>query len=377
MSSLWRNPHQRDVAAITRRIAFLDSWLQQTVAGSGTAAAIGGLGQALVEQGHRVSRIAPHFQRPRDLTARRLLFNVQLPALLASLDYDLLVGFDIDGFLLSLLGSRKPYVCSIKGVIAEELLNESGSIRHQLWRLSLLEGINARRAPLVVTTSEYCRRAIAQHYAVDAAKIRIVPEGIDLRRWLAFDARFARRDEAAILCVARQYPRKHIADLLHAFAILRTPVPQASLVIIGDGPEHQNLRQLAQDLGIAAQTRFLGGLPDDNDVLAWYHRCAVFCLPSVQEGFGIVFLEAMAAGLPIVSTSAAAIPEVVPDGEAGILVEPAAPIALADALTKLLTNAPLRARYSDFARNYVAQYDWQQVAQQFLRAIAQPGDGYN
>jgi glycosyltransferase involved in cell wall biosynthesis len=331
------------------------------------------LGRALVAQGHHISRITPHFHHPTDLTARRLLFNIQLPALLAPLDYDLLVGFDIDGFLLSLIGSARPYVCSIKGVIAEELLNEKGAIRRQLWRLSLLEGLNARRAPLVITTSEYCRQAIVRHYGVDATKIHSVPEGIDLVRWRTFAAGALERDEAAILCVARQYPRKHIADLLHAFAIVRDRVPRVSLIIIGDGPEHMKLRQLAQDLGIAAQTRFLGGVPDDADVLAWYHRCAVFCLPSVQEGFGIVFLEAMASGLPIVATTAAAIPEVVPQRRAGILVPPAAPVALAEALIELLTNRPLRASYADFARAHAAQYDWSRVAQQFLRLIEGAG----
>jgi glycosyltransferase involved in cell wall biosynthesis len=369
MPSLSLDRYRRTTTHTTLRIAFLDSWLQQTVDGSGTAAAIGGLGRALLAQGHAVSRIAPHFQRPVDLTARRLLFNLQLPALLASLDYDLLVGFDIDGVLLSLLGSRTPYVCSIKGVIAEELLNEHGAIRRQLWRLSLLEGLNARRAPLVITTSAYCRQAIVRHYGVDATNIRIVPEGVDLSRWAAFDAAGIARDEAAILCVARQYPRKHIADLLHAFPLVREHVPQASLVIIGDGPDHTMLRQLAFDLGIADQTRFLGGLPDDDDVLTWYHRCAVFCLPSVQEGFGIVFLEAMASGLPIVATTAAAIPEVVPQRKAGILVPPASPLALANALIELLTRPAQREAYATFARHHVAQYDWPHVAQQFLQVV--------
>jgi glycosyltransferase involved in cell wall biosynthesis len=99
---------------------------------------------------------------------------------------------------------------------------------------------------------------------------------------------------------------------------------------------------------------------------AWYGRAGVFCLPSVQEGFGIVFLEAMASGLPVVSTSAAAIPEVVPDRQAGILVAPGNIAELAAALVELLEDNALRERYGRFAAQHVRQYDWARVAEQFL-----------
>ncbi|HYF65175.1 MAG TPA: glycosyltransferase family 4 protein, partial [Herpetosiphonaceae bacterium] len=99
----------------------------------------------------------------------------------------------------------------------------------------------------------------------------------------------------------------------------------------------------------------------------------LFCLPSVQEGFGIVFLEAMASGLPVVSTTAAAIPEVVPDRQAGILVAPGNTAELAGALAELLENNGLRERYGRFAALHVRQYDWARVAEQFL-AVTGFGD---
>jgi glycosyltransferase involved in cell wall biosynthesis len=344
-------------------IAFLDSWLQQVVDGSGTAAAIGGLGRALVGLGHRVTRVAPLSPWPTNLTARRILFNLHLPALLRAVQYDLVVGFDIDGFLYAGQRTNAPYICSIKGVIAEELQHEQGAIRNLLWSLSRLERINVRRAPRVITTSDYCRRAIVHHYGINADNIAIVPEGIELPRWQGNPTR--PRDSATVLCVARQYPRKHIADLLHAFPAVLRRVPNATLVIIGDGPEHQRLRRIAAELGLNNAVRFLGGI-SDADVRDWYARSTVFCLPSVQEGFGIVFLEAMAAGLPIVATSAAAIPEVVPHRQAGTLVPPANPAALADALSELLLEPALRQHYTHYSRSYVQQYDWVRVAERFL-----------
>lgn len=344
------------------RIAFLDSWLQHVAEGSGTAAAIGGLGRALRAHGHHVARIAPLVAWPANLTLRRLLFNLYVPALLRTLPYDLIVGVDIDGVFVAGRVTT-PYVCSIKGVIAEELQHERGNVRRLLWLLSRLERMNARQSPLIITTSNYCRQSIHRHYGVPPERIRLVPEGIDLAQW---PAPVARDGGQTILCVARQYPRKHIADLIRAFAQVRQRLPDARLVIIGDGPEHANLKTLAHTLGLGASCQLLGALPSDDEVRAWYYRADLFCLPSVQEGFGIVFLEAMAAGLPIVATTAAAIPEVVPHGMAGLLVPPADVTALADALTTLLGDSSLRQRYGSFGRDYVAQFDWMRVAEQFL-----------
>jgi len=352
------------------RIALLDSWLQQPVEGSGTAAAIGGLGRALTRCGHRVVRIAPTFTWPRTLLLRRLLYNVQLPALLRTLDYDIIVGFDIDGFLWSGRAGQTPYLCSIKGVLAEELQHERGLTRLLLWCMSRLERYNAQRAPQVITTSAYCRRAIQQHYAVPLERIHLVPEGIDLPQWRQSPVRLdAPRDPLTVLCVARQYPRKRIADLLRAFVRVRARLPAARLVIIGDGPEHSRLRALVAALGLADVVQLLGGLPDDAAVMAWYKRSDIFCLPSIQEGFGIVLLEAMAGGLPIVSTTAAAIPEVVPQRQAGILVPAAHPAALADALIELLEQPELRAAYGAFGQAYVRRFDWDRVAAQFLAVV--------
>jgi glycosyltransferase involved in cell wall biosynthesis len=357
------------------RIAFLDSWLQTNAEGSGTAAGIGGLGRALVARGHTVDRLAPPVPWPHNLTLRRLWFNTQLPALLRGARYDLVVGFDIDGAFWRRRPPGMPYICSIKGVIAEELRYERGGVRRLLWTLSRLERRNARHADMVITTSAYCRAAIERHYGVPAGKVRLVPEGIDLARWERIAAETPRvSDGATVLCVARQYPRKHVDDLLRALPAVQRAVPGACALIVGDGPEHGRLRALAAGLGLGDAARFLGALPDDDAVARLYRQADVFCLPSVQEGFGIVFLEAMASGLPIVAARAAAIPEVVPDGQAGVLVPPGDVPALAAALAELLGAPERRAALGAFGRAHVRQYDWDQVAGIFLaQALARAG----
>jgi glycosyltransferase involved in cell wall biosynthesis len=101
-----------------------------------------------------------------------------------------------------------------------------------------------------------------------------------------------------------------------------------------------------------------------------YRHADIFCLPSVQEGFGIAFLEAMACALPVVATLASAIPEVVPDRRAGLLVRPSDQAALAHALIELLARPSLRAEYGAFGRAYVERFDWDRVAQIFLGQVA-------
>ena len=353
------------------RIAFLDSWLQQAAEGSGTAVAIGGLAEALTARGHRVERILPPPAGGLPLLGRRLAYNLRLPRRLGSTAYDLIVGFDIDGFRIA-GACPVPYVCSIKGVLAEEARCERGWPRRMLGLLALLERRNARRADLVLSTSRYCCERIHAHYGVPPERLNQVPEGIDLALWQPLDACAPAqvREPYRLLCVARQYPRKRIADLITAFATVVQRLPQARLTVIGDGPEHSDLVALVRRLGLEGQVELLGALASDAEVRAWYGRASVFCLPSEQEGFGIVFLEAMAAGLPVVSTTAAAIPEVVPHGQAGLLVPPRDPQALAGALLQLLSDHGLQERCRSFGRLHVRDFSWDRVAERFLAAVA-------
>ena len=104
-----------------------------------------------------------------------------------------------------------------------------------------------------------------------------------------------------------------------------------------------------------------------DQLAAEYNGADVFCLPSVQEGFGIVFLEAMAAGKPIVATHAAAVPEVV---RHGLLVEPENHDALADALEKLYGDSQLRASLAEHGRRDVEHFDMRRVAQCFMETVS-------
>jgi len=349
------------------RLAFVTSTPMSVGGGSGTYVGISVLQQALVAHGCRVARVAPPpGPMPLGHTIQRLAFNLAAGRRLVRLGtLDGVLGFDLDGFLLRY---RWPYVAAIKGVLAEELTFERGAVRASLWLQSCLERVNVRRAPLVLTTSEYARQQIARHYGVSAAKIAVVPEPIDLARWrAALGAGDPAPWAPAILTVCHLYPRKRVDVLLRAMPRVLEAVPAARLRVVGVGPEAERLGALRAALGLEAAVAFLGQVPF-TQLAREYRDCALFCLPSQQEGFGIVLLEAMAAGRPIVACRAAAVPEVAPDGEAARLVPPNDPAALAAALIALLGDRERAAALGRAGAARVERYDAPRVADQFLAA---------
>jgi len=351
------------------RIVFATSTPTDVRGGSGTFVGISVLAEALRRTGIDVRLVAPSFQRsPLGHTFKRLRFNLALGPRVAIHRPDRVIGFDLDGFLLS-RPTPYPLAVAIKGVLAEELTFERGLVRRLLWLQSRCERANVRGEVRVLATSRYAARRIGQHYDVAAERMRIVPELIDLDRWQqALAAIDTARQPATILTVCHLYPRKRVRVLIDAMRQVMVTEPRARLRIVGTGPEEAALQEQVRCLGLAEQVTFLGHVPFAR-LCAEYRAATAFCLPSVQEGFGIVLLEAMAAGLPIVACAAAAVPEVVPAGDCGLLVPPDNAAALADALVQLLAGEALQRRLGDGGRERVRRYRADTVAGEFLAAI--------
>jgi glycosyltransferase involved in cell wall biosynthesis len=280
---------------------------------------------------------------------------------------DTLVGFDADGY--SIAGRRTSFhVASIKGVIADVLPYETGPTWVSLSYQAHLEKMHAQRADLVIAPSRYCAERLDDLYHIRNALV--IPELIDLDRWRDLlrenPARTSSDQRFIVLCVCRFYSRKRIRVLLHAAALLRRRVPELEVRIVGGGPEAVRLRGLWRKLQLGDTVRWLGDVAA-GQLAAEYNGAHVFCLPSVQEGFGIVFLEAMAAGKPIVATNAAAVPEVV---RHGLLVEPENHEALADAIEKLYGDSQLRALLADQGRRDVEGYEMRRVARRFMETVS-------
>lgn len=358
------------------RILFLDSWLRDRAAGSGSAVAIAGLRRGLEARGHEVRVLRPQTDlRLLDLT--RCAYNVTLRRRLEELAgrYELAVGFDIDGWALprglpERLGLR--YVVALKGVAAEEARFETGWSRMRFAAIRRLERRNARKADRVFVTTDYAARAAIAAYDLDPLRVRVAPEALDgaVRRRAAAAREGRPGPWPVVLSVARQYRRKDTPTLLRAFADVLDRVPAARLRIVGDGPELPAARRLCARLGLGERVTFTGALASTDALDAEYRGARVFCLPSRQEGFGIVFLEAMAYGLPIAAVRAGATPEVAPEGETALLVPPGDAPGLADALVRLLTDERLAARLGEAGVARAARFDWAAAARAFEAGLA-------
>jgi glycosyltransferase involved in cell wall biosynthesis len=351
------------------RVDLLSSTPPTAVEGSGTFVGLDGLARGLAALGHRVAlrslRVRTGFH-----TFDRWLYNAAVAA--SPPHADLVIGVDLDGFLWARWrrrGRAPAFVAAPKGVIADELRNERGWVRALLSLQARWERANLRRADRVIVTSRYCADVVGALYGVPLHRLAVVPEPIDLAEWRRCFGQAERRPRTrpTVLTVARMYPRKRLGDLLAAAALVRRRIPALEVRIVGDGPEAVRVRAQRERLGLEATVTLLGAV-GRRALAEEYVNADCFCLPSVQEGFGIVFTEAMAAGLPVVACRAAAVPEVVLDGVTGLLVRPCCPADLATAMESLLTNEALRNDLGEAGRRRVQEFDLARVARQFLAA---------
>ena len=332
--------------------------------------ALDGLARGLTALGHQVD-LRPLGRRSGFHTMDRWLYNARVAA--DPPRADLVLGVDLDGFLWARRrrGGARAYIVALKGIIADELRNERGLVRALLSIQARWERRNTERADRVVVPSRYSAGIAAALYGVPDARLAVVPEPIDLAEWRR---RFAAASAAGVaarptvLTVARLYPRKRVDDLLEAAVLLKERIGDVQIRIIGEGPEGPRLHALHQRLALGDTVVFLGHVTRDTLALE-YSRAHCFCLPTVQEGFGLVFAEAMAAGLPVVACRAAAVPEIVRDGETGLLVAPRTPAALAGALERMLTDDGLSKEMGMAGRTRVETLDLVPVARRFLEAL--------
>ena len=348
------------------RFELLTSTPLSATEGSGTFVAIDGLVRGLTILGH-TARVRPLETRTGFHTFDRWLYNAKVA--LAPRAADVTVGIDLDGFLWA-RRRRGPFVVMLKGIIADELRNERGWVRALLSVQARWERSNTARADRVVVPSAYSASVAQDAYGIPRSKLAVVPEPIDLADWRRRFAEAAggRAARPTVLSVARMYPRKRLGDLLRAAAGLRERIPEAQVRIVGAGPELANLRALHRELRLGDAAVLLGEVTR-RTLAVEYMSAHCFCLPTVQEGFGLVFAEAMAAGLPVVACRAAAVPEIVEDRRTGILVNPRSPGELATALETLLMNRTLSDEYGRAATQRVEAFGLESVARRFLEAL--------
>jgi phosphatidylinositol alpha-1,6-mannosyltransferase len=283
-------------------------------------------------------------------------------------------------YLLSRLPGFPPYAVVAFGVEVVTLPSVNAQKRtNPLWRglMASLRRAIYRRAAGVVAISQYTKDKVVGA-GVPAEHVTIIPPGIDASDIKSQDAIQAEPDDRpTLITVGRMVQRKGYDVVLRALA--QTPLlqkhPHLQYVIAGDGPEKPRIEAMIRDLGLQAHV-VLRGQVSEAEKWALYDAALLFVMPVHErptnfEGFGIVYLEAMARFVPVIGSATGGIPDAISDGQTGLLVPPDDPSALADAIDKLLSDAALRSQLVTNAYERVrTTFTWEVIAARFADQLA-------
>jgi glycogen(starch) synthase len=329
----------------------------------------------------------PCYSTDRIFPLDNWFFNRSIAKKAVAIDADIYEAHAVSGYgLLNALnkqGIKRPFVHTIHGVLADEYeqARENGyqSFRSRIanyfmHRLAKLEGETAKNAKLIVTISKYSLEKIQNHYGVDAAKVRIVPNGVDPEKFKPVaetDREGGRKrlglgSEPCVLFVGSLIPRKGLPFLVEAAKKIVKEHSETKFVIVGEGPLKSQLLSNLETANLSGNFTFLGNVKEDM-LPAVYNSADVFALPSIQEGQGIALLEAQASARPVVAFDVGGVNEAVRNGETGLLVKRGSSEELADALLKLLSDKVLREKMGANGRRFVAEnFTWDICAQKML-----------
>ena len=225
----------------------------------------------------------------------------------------------------------------------------------------------------IIIPSESLRDYLVKEYGLEE-RYTVVPTGTNLEPFVNADGKTLRtekgwQDETILISVGRLAPEKNWETLLQAFAKVYPKHPNLRLVLIGDGPAKDSLQALAAELGIAERVTFTGSVPFE-EVPAYLKAADVFSFASVTETQGLVTIEAMAAGLPVVAVDGSGTRDIVEHGKQGFLVENDAD-ALAKGLNKLLSDAQKMKRFSHNALKKANSFDVNLLTKQIVTVYEQ------
>ena len=233
-----------------------------------------------------------------------------------------------------------------------------------------------RKASLITVVSNSLKSILAKEVRISPNKIRVFPMPCDLSLFYpAFEESCGqvRGRVKTVLSIGRFVKRKGFEYLLDAVKILKERGLSLNLTIIGEGPEEKSIKEKVQALGLSKEVEIIPYQPKAklND---FYNLCDVFVLPSItdwkgeQEGLGLVLLEAMACKKPVIGTNSGGIPDIVKNGETGLLVPEKDPEALADAIQKLLKDKKLAKRLAENGYRFVKEnFTTSKIAGKMLR----------
>jgi glycosyltransferase involved in cell wall biosynthesis len=236
-----------------------------------------------------------------------------------------------------------------------------------LWRAKVRMAI--AQATTILTVSQYSKRSIAEFFHVPVERIAVIQEAASPR---FFRQEFPPAARPFVLYAGGISPNKNLARLLEAFAATRARTAGAQLILVGDytsdgfKSNYAELRQLVQRLNLAEDAIFAGFVPDA-ELARLYNTCRMFAMPSLDEGFGLPAVEAMACGAPAIVSGGNSLEEVV--GPGGLIVDPKQPGEIAAAIDRIFFDDGLHRTLAARAWERAKDFSWENSARQIMQVF--------
>jgi len=274
-------------------------------------------------------------------------------------DLDLIHGHSMYSFGYALI-KKLPYVATLHGTQYNEFKNSllyGASPNHIITDFSsmIMERYSGKKADKIIVVSNENRQDVIAQYGIAEEKIATIPNGVNVSRFQP-----SKCESKTIIFVGRLHERKGIDKLLSSFSNVIKKDSEAKLRIVGSGEDEARLKKIAKQLNLTSKNlKFLGFVPE-KELPDLYSSSSIFALPSYYEGFGIVLIEAMSAGLPLVSVRTGGATEVIEEGKNGYLVDYE---TMHETLSTLIGDKKLRVRMGQESRKKVErEYDWKKIA---------------
>ena len=268
----------------------------------------------------------------------------------------------------------EPYALAALTTSKPRLVTAHGTYLPQTAQAPLFGALyrHVYRRAQIICVSRYTERRVRA--ILPDVRTHVIPNGVNLARFAQPSSVSVPKRAPTVLSVGQIKPRKGFLEIAEAMALVRRQIPEAEAVFIGNTQSDQayvaRLRERIAALGLSQSVHLLGKLPEP-ELLAWYAAADIFALHSLNlgqqfEGFGLVYLEASAAGLPVIGTRECGAEDAIRDGETGFLVQQGDVAALAAHLVRLLRDADLRRQLGAAGRAFAAQHTWEAAARQVL-----------
>jgi D-inositol-3-phosphate glycosyltransferase len=278
---------------------------------------------------------------------------------------------NLSGLLASIVNQQFPLVFTVHNPTPWMCTYESSfeqKFREVVYRL--IDANVLRKVDHIIAVSQSLKDEIVSKWSIPSAKVSVIPNGVDTDIFSPNTSRVVnvrtkyRIEGRYCLFVGQLRSRKGVEYLLKAFSGITDKLIKC--VIVGDGPEQGKLVKLVDDLKLSSRVVFTGAVPFE-DLTGLYAEADFFVLPTVAEGSPLVVLEALASGLPTISTKVSGIPEVVQDECNGFIVPPRDVLALENRMNLLIEDRGLRKRMSENARKKTVEtLSWRAVAKKTL-----------